>query len=436
MRIPRTPPARIGAVSGVDPGEPILLAAPVYFLLVRVLFLTHYYPPELGAAPARIAALAHGLADRGLDVSVHTGFPHYPSGTIAAPYRNHALLREREGPVRVLRSVVYPAANRGFYRRLADHTGFAAGALATSRAAGPIDVVVAETPPLFTAAAGACYARLKRARLVLNVSDLWPESAIELGALGNGPAAGAAHSLARLCYRRAALITAPTSGIVGALSGRPEAIGKVVHVPPAVDVERFESIPLSPPAPDAPLRVLYAGTLGMAQGARTLIQAAALAGPYIVELTIAGEGPDAPALRAEIRALALSNVRMLGAVPSEQIRDLYEGADAGVVPLRDRPVFAGALPTKLFEVLAAGRPAIVAARGEAAELVLGARAGLAVAPEDPQALAGAFAQLHAGPAEALAMGERGREKAREFDRSAAVERWYELLTGRLRPQGP
>ncbi len=367
---------------------------------------------------------------------MHTGFPHYPSGTIAAPYRTRALLRERVGPVRVLRSVVYPAANRGFYRRLADHAVFAAGALATSRAAGPIDVVVAESPPLFTAAAGVFYARLKRARLLLNVSDLWPESAIELGALGNGRAAGAAHSLARLCYREAALITAPTRGIVDALAGRPEARNKVLHVPPAVDRARFESIPLRAPATDAPLRVLYAGTLEMAQGARTLIQAAALAGPEIVELTIAGEGPDAQPLRAEVQALALANVHMLGAVASEEIRTLYEGADAGVVPLRDRPVFAGALPTKLFEVLAAGKPAIVAARGEAAELVLGARAGLAVAPEDPQALASAFAQLHAGPAEALAMGERGREKARQFDRSVAVQRWWELLGGRPGAQGP
>jgi len=412
-----------------------VLAAPVYFSPVRVLFLTHYYPPELGAAPARIAALAHGLADRGLEVSVHTGFPHYPSGTIAAPYRNRALVREREGHVRVLRSAVYAAANRGFARRLADHAAFAAGALATSRAAGAVDVVVAETPPLFTAAAGAAYARLKGARLALNVSDLWPESAIELGALSSAPAVAAAHSLARLCYRRAALITAPTMGIVDSLSGRPEASGKLVHVPPAVDLARFDSIPLSRPRANAPLRVLYAGTLGMAQGARTLVEAAALAGPETVELTIAGEGPDAPVLRSEIRARSVANVTMLGAVAPERIRALYEAADAGVVPLRDRAIFAGALPSKLFEVLAAGRPAIVAARGEAAELVLGAGAGLIVPPEDAQALASAFARLRSGPAEALAMGERGRAKAREFDRPAAVQRWWELLTGRLGPMG-
>jgi glycosyltransferase involved in cell wall biosynthesis len=434
-RIPRTAPARIDAIARIDPGDPLVLGSPVYFPLVRVLFLTHYYPPELGAAPARIAALARGLADRGLQVSVHTGFPHYPSGKIAAPYRNRPLRVEREGPVRVLRSVVYPAPNRGFARRLADHTAFATGALATAHAAGPVDLVVAETPPLFTAAAGAAYARLKGAQLALNVSDLWPQSAIELGALGDGRAAAAAHALARLCYRRAAFIAAPTMGIVQALSEHPDANGKVVHVPPAVDLARFSSLRSSAPRDGEPLRVLYAGTLGIAQGVRTLVEAAAVAGPEIVELTIAGEGPDARMICSEIQTRALRNVTMLGGVASERIASLYERADAGVVPLRDLRIFTGALPTKLFEVLAAGKPVIVGARGEAADLVLGAGAGVVVTPEDPVALAAAFRRLQSRPHEAHEMGRRGRAKAREFDRAAAVERWWELLTG-ARPSTP
>jgi glycosyltransferase involved in cell wall biosynthesis len=427
VSVPRVALAGIGTVARMDPRDPVVLAS-VYFPLVRVLFLTHYYPPELGAAPARIAALARGLADRGLEVSVHTGFPHYPSGTIPAPYRNRRLRLEREGPVRVLRSVVYPVPNRGFARRLANHTVFAAGALTTAHAAGGIDVVVAETPPLFTAAAGVAYARVKGARLILNVSDLWPESAIELGALSDPRTAAAAHAVARLCYRRATLITAPTKGIVDSLDSREEAIGRVIHIPPAVDLERFASVRETPPRANAPLRVLYAGTLGMSQEVRTLVRAAALAGPEVVELTIAGEGPEALSIRSELEALGIPNVSMLGGVSSERIPSLYESADAGIVPLRDRPVFGGALPTKLFEVLAAGKPVIVAARGEAAELVLGAGAGLVVAPEEPRGLASAFGRLKASPQEALAMGRRGRAKAREFDRAAAVDRWQDLLT--------
>jgi glycosyltransferase involved in cell wall biosynthesis len=401
---------------------------------MHVLLLTHYYPPEVGAAPARIAALARGLADRGMEVTVHTGFPNYPSGTIARPYRNRLVKVEHEGGVRVVRSLVYPTPNRGFARRLANHTVFAAGALATCMAGGSVDMVVAETPPLFTAFAGVLYAKVKRARLALNVSDLWPESAIELQAIGEGTiAARAAHALARLCYRQAALVTAPTRGIVESLAARPEATGKVVQVPPAVDLERFAVLPAPSWRANAPLRVLYAGTLGMAQGLGTLIEAAALAGPGVVEVTIAGDGPEAPLLREQVAARALDNVRLLGSVAPERVPGLYADAHAGVVPLRDRPIFDGALPSKLFEVLAAGRPAIVAvnAHGEAATLVRDARAGLAVPPEDPHALADAFRRLQADPQEAAAMGERARLHARHFDRSAAVEQWQQLLLTRL-----
>jgi glycosyltransferase involved in cell wall biosynthesis len=396
---------------------------------VRVLLLTHYYPPELGAAPARIAALARGLADRGVQVTVHTGFPHYPSGTIPPPYRNRPVTTRSEGPLRVVRSIVYPAPNRGFARRVADHTVFAAGAVAASRAAGPVDVVVAETPPLFTAAAGVAYARLKGAPLALNVSDLWPESAIELGVLPRGGrAASAAGTLAQLCYRSARLVTAPTKGIVTTLNARSEATGKVVHVPPAVDLERFATVAPLAPRPGAPLRVLYAGTLGIAQGLDTLVQAAALAGPEVVELLIAGEGPERERLDALVCSRGLAHVRLLGPVAAREIPALYGTVDAGVVPLRDLPLFTGALPSKLFEVLATGRPVILAARGEAAQLVREADAGLVVAPEDPTALAEAFGRLRTSPEEARQMGARGHLHARRFDRSAVVEQWLELLT--------
>jgi len=395
---------------------------------VRILFLTHYYPPELGAAPARIAALADGLARRGVEVTVHTGFPHYPSGVIPQPHRNRPLASEREGHVRVVRSVVYPAPNRGFARRLVDHSAFAASALATASASGPVDVVVAESPPLFTAAAGVAYAMRKRAALALNVSDLWPESAIELGALSeDGLPAAAARALAHLCYRRADLITAPTVGIVATLHARPEGVGKVVQVPPAVDLERFAQTLPCAPRPNAPLRVLYAGTLGLAQGLPTLVRAAALAGPDVVELLIAGSGGEEQRLRASIAAHGGARVRLLGSVTPEQIPALYSDVDAGVVPLRDLPIFAGALPTKLFEILAAGRPAIVAARGEAARLVSDADAGLVVDPEDPRALADAFIHLRSSPAEAMRMGQHARLAARRFDRGAVIEQWHTLL---------
>ena len=165
---------------------------------MRVCFLTHYFPPEVGAPQTRIELLALTLAADGAEVTVHTGFPHYPDGGVKAPYRNRPWLTERRDGIRIVRSAVYPAANRGFAPRLADHTAFALSALATSRRAGLLDVVVGESPPLFTAAAGAIYARSKRAAYVVNVADRWPASAVELGALRNGWAIAAAEATGAL----------------------------------------------------------------------------------------------------------------------------------------------------------------------------------------------------------------------------------------------
>src|SRR4029077_18200371 len=252
---------------------------------MRLRILTHYYPPEIGAPQVRLAALAHGLARAGAEVTVHTGFPHYPDGEIKRPHRNRPLRVERAGGVRVMRSWVYAAPNRGFARRLANHASLAAAALAAAPAGGPADVLLVETPPLLLAGAAVAYARAKRARLVLNVADLWPDSAVEMGTLSSRRAIAAARRLERGAYRSAAAIACPTEGIFAALEGQPESAGKAALMRPAVDLSRFDPA-IGGPKPAArngwteangaqPLRVLYAGTVGLAQGLGTLLDAAA-----------------------------------------------------------------------------------------------------------------------------------------------------------------
>jgi glycosyltransferase involved in cell wall biosynthesis len=391
---------------------------------MRALFLTHYYPPEAGAPQMRLAALTAGLTRLGWDVAVHTGFPHYPTGEIPAPYRNRPLQREIGlGGERIVRSAVYAAPNRGFTRRLADHLAFCASSLATAHATGPADVVVVETPPLFTAAAGAIYAAMKRAPLVVNVADRWPESAIELGALSQPHAIRAAEALERWIYRRAAAITVPTAGLLRDIGAERDAAGRVVRLPPAVDASRFAGLG-TPEANGGPLRVLYAGTVGLAHGISTLVEAARRAGPQVVQVTVAGGGAEA----AQLSNGVPENVRSLGIVPPDAVPGLYAQADAGVVLLLDRPILAGALPTKLLECLAAGRPAVLSARGEAATLISGSGAGIAVAPEDPDALAAAFRTLHGDPALRSRLGDAGREViAAGYDRPDSIRAWADTL---------
>jgi colanic acid biosynthesis glycosyl transferase WcaI len=390
---------------------------------MRVAILTHYFPPEAGAPQTRLDALARGLAAREVDVSVHTCPPHYPDGAVRDGYPNAVWRRESHDGFPLHRSWVLPAANRGVARRLADHASFAASALATAPLAGRADFVIAETPPLFLAAAAPLYARLRRARAILHVSDLWPDSAVELGAISNAQAIGAARALERHAYRRASRIVAPTRGIVTTLSARDDAAGKVRHIPPAVDTARFSAPPLRR---NGPLRVLYAGTVGMAQGLGTLVEAAAQVEAGLVEVTIAGAGAEL----AEVRAAAASvaNVRVLGPVNPDAVPALHAEADVVAVLLRDRPIFRGALPTKLFEAMAAGRPVVLSAAGESAELVESTGAGVTVAPQDPAALAAALTDFAHRPEAVLqAIGTRGRAAAVGFDRRAMVDAWLDLL---------
>ena len=343
-----------------------------------------------------------------------------------APYRNRPLLRETgAGGELVVRSAIYATANRGFARRLMGHGSLCASALATAPASGPADVVVVESPPLFLAAAGVAYAAAKRAPLVVNVADRWPASAVQLGALDDPRAIAAAERLERWIYRHAAAVTVPTEGLERDIGAEPSAAGRVAHLPPAVDTARFAAIP-DPEPRQGPLRVLYAGTIGLAHGITTLLEAARLAGPDVVQVVVAGGGAEADLVAAG----APGNVRAIGIVAPEAVPGLYAEADAGVVLLRDRPILSGALPTKLLECLAAGRPAVLSAHGEAAALLEDTGTGLAVAPEDPAALADAFRRLHADAALRGRLGAAGRALARSrFDRDVSVRAWAGVLEG-------
>jgi colanic acid biosynthesis glycosyl transferase WcaI len=394
---------------------------------MRVVLLTHYYPPEVGAPQARLSALARGLSRRGVEVTVHTGFPHYPDGVIPPPYRNRPWQTEEQDGVRIVRSAVYPVPNRGFARRIANHASFSSSALATSRVSGPTDVVIVETPPLLLAGSAIGYARAKGARLVLNVSDMWPDSAIELGTLRRPRFVNAARKLEHACYRAAAAIVCPTRGIETALEGLEESRGKVHRIPPSVDPDLF---PDSPARDNRRFTVLYAGTVGMSQGVGTLMDAAELLpNDSEIEIMIVGDGAEGPDLRRRLARGGPPNVTMLGRVPHERIPELYAAADAAVVLLRDKPLFEGALPTKMFEAMSAGRALVVSAAGEAATLVQGASCGVVVPPERPRELAEALTELAGDRKRAGKLGAAGRRAVVEsYSRERAIDRWYGLLT--------
>jgi colanic acid biosynthesis glycosyl transferase WcaI len=389
---------------------------------VRLLFVTHYFHPEVGAAPTRILELARELASHGHEVTVLTGFPNYPDGVIPDAYRGRRLQVERLDGLRVVRTAVYPAPNRGVVRRLLNHASFALSALASSRRAGPADAVIVETPPLFTAAAGVLIARRAHAPLLLNVADLWPDAAIQFGALRSRAAVAGARAIERFAYRNADVIAVPTPGLQRVLRERGRPTEQVVLVPHGVDPGRF---PRGEDAQPVRRRVVYCGTIGMGHAVGTLIEAARLleqAGERH-ELLIVGDGAERAELEARAGRWGLNGVTFAGRLPREQLPELLATAEVTVATQRNLPLLADALSTKVLEYMAAGRPVVAAAYGWTAEVVEDAEAGVICPPEQPEALAEAIAGLTADPGRARALGLNGRRYVEaNLTRRVAVER--------------
>src|SRR5579864_6283410 len=206
---------------------------------LAVAFLTHYFPPEIGAAQTRLSELAALLTERGDQVTVVTPFPNYPTGVIHEGYRGRRSMEEWMGRVRVLRTWTYATPNKGFFKRILNHLSFALSAYTALRRVGRIDVFYVQSPPLFVGIAALGMSRLKRAPFVFNVSDLWPQSAVELGALRNRFAIRLAEMLERHIYRRAARITVATPGILETLARRGVPRSKLVLLTNGVDTTTF-----------------------------------------------------------------------------------------------------------------------------------------------------------------------------------------------------
>ena len=401
---------------------------------LNVAFLTHYFPPEVGAPQARLYELARRISEKGARVTIVTGFPNYPTGVIAAGYRRRLVSEEQLDGLRVLRTWIFAARNRGFFRRILNHLSFSVSSLFAMRRLGPTDVIFVESPPLLIGLAALVYRRVKRVPFIFNVSDIWPQSAVELGALRNPLAIRLAEALELHLYRTAARVTVVTPGMLASLLGRGAPHDKLLLLTNGVDTAVF-----TPRSADFVLArelgidgkkvFLYAGTHGLAQGLDVILDAAKRTTDPDVLFVLVGEGAEKEALRQRAAAGRIANVRFLPNQPKSSMPGLLSIAYATIIPLKRTELFKSALPSKMFESMAASRPVVAAMWGEAAELVEAAACGVVVEPEDVPAMQRAVEALAADPAQAREMGASGRRYvADHFDRKDIADRFLALLS--------
>ncbi len=393
--------------------------------LMRVVFLTQYYPPERGAPQTRLRETIAGLRGLGFECSVVTGPPHYPAGRVLDGRRLLWPRRDRIDGVTVHRLPMIPRPNGSIVDRVVDQGSFAAVAVAAAPLIRRADAFVVESPPLFLGGSAAMLRAMTGRPYVFHVADPWPDFPIAAGALRGRLPIRMALWLESLAYRRASAITTVTPPLVDRLAVKPGAAGKVRLIPNAVDTGRFHP-DLDPAAARADLgwgpefTLVYSGTVGIAQGLDTLIEAVRLLPDVDLTVRVVGDGVEAEALSARAADLGLERLVFQPSMPAEQVPTVLAAADAILVLLRGGPLYEESLPTKLLEGLAAGRPVIVSADGYPATLVEEAGAGLVAPAEDARALADAIATIGTHPGR-IAMGTAAQDLARtRFAREASV----------------
>jgi glycosyltransferase involved in cell wall biosynthesis len=410
---------------------------------VRVLIVTHYFPPETGAPQARLSGLAATWAADGDEVTVLTGMPNHPTGLLPPAYRRAVRRRERRDGYRVLRTWLYATPHEGVARKTLGHLSFmVSSVLLGGSASGPADAVLVSSPTFSSILSGWLLARRKRARFVVEVRELWPAIFVELGVLTNRWIIAALERLELAAYAAADEVVVVSEGFRDDLIRRGVPPEKVHTIRNGVDLERFA--PGSPGAGSRDLMrarlgagrddclVLYAGTHGISQALPVIADAAALLerrsepGPT-VRFAFVGEGADKQRLRRRVNELGLSTVTMLPGVASAEMPALLDAADVCLVPLRKVPLFATFIPSKMFEYLAAGKAVIGSVTGEGAQILAEAGA-VVVPPEDSGSLASAIAALAADAPLRTQIGQVGRDFVEHrYDRAALAREYRKIL---------
>ena len=403
---------------------------------MQILILTQYFPPEIGAPQNRLFELAVRLKDKGDDISVLTAMPNYPQMEVHEKYKGKFRHYEEMNGIKVYRSWIFVTKSSSVIFRLLNYLSFTwssfwSGWLRT----GKFDVVICESPPLFLGITAYLLKKIKKSKLVFNVSDLWPESAEKLGLIQNKFFLGVAKSLEEFLYEQSDLISGQTQVIVKNISSRfPKK--KTYWLPNGVDLNFYNSEdPISNwkkenGFSDDDFLLLYAGIIGHAQGLELILKVAeGLQGNKKIKFILLGNGPEKEKLVAMAKKLQLTAVYFYDAVPKNEMPSIISSAEASIIPLKKIDLFKGAIPSKIFESLAMKKPILLGVEGEAKQLFIeDGKCGLAFEPENEKDLTEKILTLYNDRKLLAELGENGRKYVNlKFNRNNIAEDLRKVL---------
>ncbi len=402
---------------------------------MNVLFLTHYFPPEVNAPASRTYEHCKVWVKQGHVITVLTNVPNHPSGKIYPGFRNKILQKQVLDGIDVRRVLTWAAPNAGFLMRISNYLFYMLMAILVSPFLKRPDVVVSTSPQFFCGLAGYFVSRLRRVPWVLEVRDLWPESIVAVGAMEKSLAIRMLERIERFVYRKADHIVSVTDSFIPHILERGGACDRVSVIKNGVDLNFYDPERTAEEfANELDLTgkfvAAYVGTHGMAHGLETVLLAAEqLRHETDIAFLLVGDGAERLRLLELKEEKQLENLTMLEQQPKERMPDIWAITGASLVVLRDRPVFRTVIPSKIFESMAMCRPVVLGVRGEVADLIAAAGAGICITPENPTELAAAVRNLAYNSDSCASMGAAGRDYvAKHFNREALAIRYQQLLT--------
>ena len=402
---------------------------------MRILYVSQYFPPEMGAPSARVHELSREWTRNDDHVTVLTAFAHHPVGLKAPGDRWRLTRREQLDDIDVVRTYVYATPNRGTLKRMTSYLSFMLSAMVIGliRIQRP-DVIIATSPQLLCGVAGYFLARAFRVPFIFEVRDLWPESILAVKAMRENLMVRSLRRLARYLYEESDRIVTVGERYRNQIHSRYGIpLTKMREVPNGIRTDLFV-----PGIKDNDLRrdygwgerfvLLYIGTHGMAHGLHVVLEAAeALHGNSRYLFAFVGEGAEKDHLKRIASEKRLTNVHFIDHQPKDRVPLFYAACDLGLVTLRKTALFQDVLPSKLFEYLAMERPILLTVDGQARRLLEASGGGVFVPPEDVESMVEAIQDLATEPQRLTSMGQSGRKFVLRYYNRAAQARAYRVL---------